>query len=271
MVGFVCLDVEKAFNAVWRLGFIHKLNLIGLNNSVIGWINSFSSQRIVFVKINSIVSDSTSPIAGVPEGTVIALIHFLIYVSRLPQVKAQISQFADDFALNHRSRSPKLIQKRLQSSLKSLIDWFDSLKIKINSNKYRYLIFKNPSKKEFSLELHIKRKLIQKTQSIKFLGITFTPHLMWNEHCKFLVRRANCRLLQLWKLSYLNVSEESLILVNKSWIRPPFCTQMLAGICLRKPRCYQVQKLYEEAILKSVREMQINWPTEIFKVQQITT
>ena len=78
MVGFVCLDVEKAvdffdmnvecLDAVWRIGLVHKLNSIGLNNSVIRWINSFLSQRNVLVKINSTVSDSFSPTAGVPQG-----------------------------------------------------------------------------------------------------------------------------------------------------------------------------------------------------------
>ena len=222
MVGFVCLDVEKAFDAVWRLGHVHKLNSIGLKNSVIRWINSFLSQRNVFVKINSTVSDSFSPTAGVPQGSVIAPILFLIYVSGLPQIKAQISLFADDFALYYRSRSPKLIEKHLQSSLNSLINWCDSMKIKINPNKTHYLIFKNPSKKESSLELNIKGITIQKTQSIKFLGIIPTPNLKWNEHCKDLIRRANSRLFQLWKLSNLNGNEESLILVYKSWIRPLF-------------------------------------------------
>ena len=208
MVGFVCLDVEKAFDAVWRLGLVHKLNSIGLNNSVIRWINSFLSQRNVFVKkINSSVTDSFRLTAGIPQGSVIAPILFLIYVSHLPQLKAQISQFADDFALYYRLRSPKLIQKYLQSSLNSLINGCDSMKIKINPNKTHYLIFKNPSKKKPSIELNIKRISIQKTQSIKFLGITFTPHLKWNEHCKDLVQRANSRLFQLWKLSNLNFNE----------------------------------------------------------------
>ena len=277
MVGFVCLDVEKAFDAVWRLGFEHKLNSIGLKNSVIRWINSFLSQRNVFVKIKSTVSDSFSPTAGVPQGSVIAPILFLIYVSGLPQIKAQISQFADNFALYYRSRSPKLIEKHLQSSLNSLINWCDSLKIKINPNKTHYLIFKNPSKKESSLELNIKGITIQKTQSIKFLGIILTPNLKWNEHCKDLIRRANSRLFQLWKLSNLNVNEESLILVYKSWIRPLFLysnacwldqshalinkiqnvQNRALRICLRKPRWYQTQNLHEEANMKPVREMQI--------------
>ena len=172
---------------------------------------------------------------------------------------------------------PKLIEKHLHSSLNSLINWCLSLKIKINPNKTHYLIFKNPSKKESSLELNIKGISIQKTQSIKFLGINLTPHLEWNEHCKELIRRANSRLFQLWNLSNLNVNEESLILVYKSWIRPPFLysnacwldqshalinriqnvQNQALRICLRKPRWYQTQKLHEEANLKSVREMHI--------------
>ena len=264
MVGFVCLDVEKAFDAVWRLELVHKLNSIGLKNSVISWINSFLSQRNVFVKINSTVSDSFSPTAGVPPGSVIATILFLVYVCGLTQIKAQISQFADDIALYYRSRSPKLIEKHLQPSLNCLINWCDSLKIKTNPNKTHYLIFKNPSKKESSLELNIKGISIQKTQSIKFLGIILTPHLKWNERCKDLIRRANSRLFHLWRLSNLNVNEESLILVYKSWIRPLFLysnacwldqshalinkiqnvQNRALRICLRKRRWYQTQKLH---------------------------
>ena len=109
------------------------------------------------------------------------------------------------------------------------------------------------------------------------MGINFTPHLKWNEHCKNLVRRANSRPFQLWKLSNLNVNEESLILIYKSWIRSLFLylngcwldhshalVNKLQNVrnrtlrnCLRKPRWYQVQKLNEEAKMKSVREMQI--------------
>ena len=156
MVGFVCLVVEKAFDAVWRLGLVHKLNSIGLDNWVITWINPFLSKRNVFVKINSTVSDSFSPTTGVPQGSSIFPNFLLIYVFCSPQLKAQISQCPDDFALYYRSRGAKLIQKHLQSSLNSLTDWCDSLKIIINPNKSYYLIFKNPSKKETSIELNIK-------------------------------------------------------------------------------------------------------------------
>ena len=229
MVGLVCLDVDKAFDAVWRLGLIHKLHSIELKIPIIKWISSFLSQRNVYVKIKSTVSSSFYPTTGVPQGSVIAPILFLLHVSQLPELKAQISQFADDFALYYRSRSTQLIRSNLQSSLNSLIDWCDHLKIKINPNKTQYMIFKNPSKKESELNLKIKGVPIGRTESLKFLGITLTPHLRWNDHCNSLVKKANSRLFQLRRLSNLNINEESLLLVYKTWIRQLFCILMPAG------------------------------------------
>ena len=209
----------------------------------------------VFVKIFSTVSNSFSPTAGVHQGSVIGHILVLIYVSRLPQIKAQISQFADDFALYYRSRSPKIIlKKHLQSSLNSLIDWCDSLKIKINSIKTRYLKFKNPSNKESSLELNIEGVSIKKTQPIKFLSNTFTPHLKWTEHCKDLVRRANSRLFQLWKLINLNVNEESLILVYKSWIRPLYMSSNSCWLDHSHAFVNKIQNLQNRALQICLRK-----------------
>ena len=108
-------------------------------------------------------------------------------------------------------------------------------------------------------------------------SITLTPHLRWNDHCQSLIKRANSRLFQLWRLSNLNINEESLLLVYKSWIRPLFlysnacwidqsqalinkiqCVQNRAlRICLRKPRFYKVQKLHEDANMQTIREVQI--------------
>ena len=109
------------------------------------------------------------------------------------------------------------------------------------------------------------------------MGIILTPHIKGNEDCKDLIRIAESRLFQLWKLSNLNVNEENLILVYKSWIRPLFLYSNACWIdqshafinkiqnlqnralrfCLWKPRYYQTQKLHEEANMKSVREMHI--------------
>ena len=143
MVGFVCLDIEKAFHAVWRLGLQNKLLQIGVHKPLIKWVNSFLSQRSIFVKINNSKSSTFLTLAGVPQGSVIAPILFLVYVSGIPEIPAQISQFADDFALYYRSRSCRIIQDKLQYSLDK---WCEKLNIRINPGKTYFMLLKIPQK-----------------------------------------------------------------------------------------------------------------------------
>ena len=177
MVGFVCLDIEKAFDAVWRIGLQNKLLKNGVHKPLIKWVNSFLSQRSIFVKINNSKSSTFSTLAGVPQDSVIAPILFLVYVSDIPEIPAQISQFADDFALYYRSRSCRIIQEKLQYSLDKLIKWCEKLKIRINPGKTNFMLFKNPSKKVSSLDFFINGTKIEGTNSIKFLGINLTLYL----------------------------------------------------------------------------------------------
>ena len=135
MVGLVCLNIETAFDAVCRIVLIDKLNKISLQKKIIKWVNSFLSQRNIYVKIKNPRSTKFSPTAGVPQGTVVAPMLFLIFVSNNTDTPAEISQFAYDFALYYRSNSSQSIQSKLQASLDKLINWCDRLKIKKNTQK----------------------------------------------------------------------------------------------------------------------------------------
>ena len=103
MVELVCLDVEKALDGVWRLGLIDKFIKIRKQKKIIKWENSFLSQRNVYIKINNTKSNKFSPTVGVPQGSIVAPILFLIFVSKIPETPAETYQFADDFALFYRS------------------------------------------------------------------------------------------------------------------------------------------------------------------------
>ena len=256
-----------------------------MHKPLIKWVNSFLSQRSIFLKINNSKSSTFSTLAGVPQGSVIAPILFLVYVSGIPEIPAQISQFADDFALYYRSRSCRIIQEKLQYSLNKLIKWCEKLKIRINPGKINFMLFKNPSKKVSSLDLFINGTRIEGANSIKFLGVNPTPHLKWNPHCKILVARANKRIYQLWRLKQINIDEECLLTLYKSLARPLFLyanacridqsnsiinnkqlTQNRAlRICMRKPRWYSVKKLHEEANIPAVRDLQIRLANEYLK------
>ena len=112
-----------------------------------------------------------------------------------------------------------------------------------------------------------------------------SPHLNWNEHCKNIAISENKRIFQLWRLSNLNVEQESLLLLYKSWIRPLFlyanaCSfnqsqtvisimqkaqNRAPRICLRKTRWYSVQKLHEESNLPTIRNIQIRLARDYIK------
>ena len=115
-----------------------------------------------------------------------------------------------------------------------------------------------------------------------------TPQLNWNEHCKDITSRANKRIFQLQRLSNLNVEQESLLLLYKSWIRPLFlyanacwlnqsqtvisimqkAQNRALRICLRKPRWYSAQKLHEESNSPTIKNIQIRLAKEYIKHAQ---
>ena len=156
-------------------------------------------------------------------------------------------------------------------------------KTKSRQNKF-YAVYKSV-KKVSSLDIFINGTRIEGANSIKFLGVNLTPHLKWNQHCKSFVARANKRIYQLWRLSPINIDEECLLTLYKSWVRPLFLyanacwidqsnsiinniqlTQNRAlRICMRKPRWYSVKKLQEEANIPAVRDLQIRLANEYLK------
>ena len=122
--GAICLP--------WRPGLTNKPQKFCVHKPVIKRVNSFLSQKSIFVKINNSKSSTFSTLAGVPQGSVIASILFLVYVSGISDKPTQISQFADDLALYYRPRSCRIIQLKLQYSLDKLIKWCKNPKIRLN-------------------------------------------------------------------------------------------------------------------------------------------
>ena len=277
-------DIEKAFDAVRRVGLQNKLLQIGVHKLLIKWVNFFLYQRSIFVEINNSKSSTFSTLAGVPQDSVIGPILFLVYASGIPEIPAQISQFSDDFALYYRSHSCRIIQEKLQYSLDKLIKWCEKLKIRINPGKTNFMRFKNPSKKVSSLDLFINGTRIEGANTIKFPGVKLNRHLKWNEQCKSLAR-ANRIIYQLSRLSQINIDEECLLNLYKSWVRSLFLyanacwidqfksiinsiqlTQNRAlRICMRISRWYSVKKLHEEANILAVRDFQFRLANEYLK------
>ena len=147
--------------------------------------------------MNGFLSDKISPIAGVPQGSVLSPLPFLIYVNDLPNPhhrQNSKSQFADGTALWAASKNVQFAAKRLCKDLRKWAKWCAKWRIKLNPEKTKVIIFSRSPlarKSEPILKLYGERLKIY--PQVKFLGITFDSKLTFQKHFEEILGRCNTR------------------------------------------------------------------------------
>ena len=137
------LDVEKAFDNVWHNGLRFKIFQLDLPTKMTRWLSDFLVGRLIQVNVNSFFSSQISPKAGVPQGSVLSPLLFLIYVNDLPtphHKQNSLSQFADDTAQWAFSRNVRIAAKLLQQDLLTLAMWCAKWRIKLNTVKRKFAL-----------------------------------------------------------------------------------------------------------------------------------
>ena len=191
------LDVEKAFDNVWHNGLRYKIFMLDLPTKMTRWLSDFLVGRVIQVNVNGFLSDQISPAAGVPQGSVLSPLLFLIYVNDLPKPhhrQNSKSQFADDTALWAASRNVHIAAKLLQKDLRKLAKWCAKWRIKLNPEKTKVIIFSRSylaRKSEPTLKLYGEKLKIY--PQVKFLGITFDSQFTFQKHFEDILERCNAR------------------------------------------------------------------------------
>ena len=174
----VFVDLQKAFDTVDLL--LAKLNHYGIRGVSNDWFKSYLSNRNQYVSINGYESGLAALNCGVPQGSVLGPLLFLLYINDLNQaIKfCKVHHFADDTNLLCLSNSIKKLNKLVNADLKHLVNWLNANKISLNVKKTEMVIFKSKHKKfEGDLKIKFCGKRPYPTDSVKYLGVKIDTNL----------------------------------------------------------------------------------------------
>ena len=149
----VFLDISKAFDKVWQEGLIFKLKQNGISGNVLNLIQNYLQNRKQRVVINGVQSDWEPIFSGVPQGSVLGPLLFLIYINDLTaNITSNMKLFADDSSLFARVKNVNLTHDQLVGDLDIITNWANQWKMKFNpdiSKQAIEVIFSTKYKKEF--------------------------------------------------------------------------------------------------------------------------
>ena len=191
----------------------HKMKDMGITGKLGIWFYHFLVNRTQFVRLPGGSSTDSHVISGVPQGTVLGPLLFLILMSDIDEgiVNSKIISFADDTRL-YNSVSEVEDCDVLQSDLNTIYKWADANNMAFNSNKFKYVCF-TPSESVSHSNVYLcpKMNLIDKVENIKDLGITMSSNCNFNQHINNVYKQ--CSRLSGWILRTF-ISRDSLTLLT---------------------------------------------------------
>ena len=162
-----------------------KLEHYGIRGTSLGWFKSYLSDRKQYVSINGSNSDCLNITCGVPQGSVLGPLLFLIYVNDLPHSAAKLAfyLFADDTNIYCKAENLDQLQSVVNKELKKLKVWLDTNKLSLNIDKTNFIIFKSPQRSSSDIvNIKIGNLPVKRTYYVKFLGVLLDETLLWKYH-----------------------------------------------------------------------------------------
>ena len=174
-------DISKAFDRVWHDGLIFKLKQNGITGNLLIWLKSYLINRKQMVRVGNDVSSILGTNAGVPQGSVLGPLLFLIYVNDISDNIISLTRlFADDSSLAVTSNDINEIEYVLNKDMESISKWASQWLVNFNPNKTEAMIFSNrfhqlPVIRFNNVEISF-------VKNHKHLGITLSEDCKWHEH-----------------------------------------------------------------------------------------
>ena len=197
----IFVDLRKAFDTVNHEILLIKLEHYGIRDSMLKWFQSYLFDRKQFVTFNGVSSELLVNSCGVPQGSVLGPLFFLLYINDLPNISKILIfyLFADDTKIYYESNSLNELEKTLNKELSKLYLWLNVNRLSLNIDKTNlFNPFNKPSKKEVTIKIN--KKALNEKECIKYLGVIIDSSLSWKHHIVSLSKKISRAIGIMYKL-----------------------------------------------------------------------
>ena len=186
----VFLDIEKAYDMLWRYSIAQALRELGLVGHLPKFIMNFLNNRSIRVRIGDILSEAFLIENGIPQGSVLSCILFLIVINSIFDETVDIvkSLFCDDGLFWATGKTLKIARNKIRRALACLTDWSKKTGLKFSPSKTHYIIFTRRNVYRDPLLILCGAPIERKTR-ITYLGMIFDQKLTWRFHINEIVQR----------------------------------------------------------------------------------
>ena len=224
-VDILYLGYSKAFDTVPHKRLIAKLEAYGISGKILEWVRSFLSNRKQHVGVRHARSEWADVISGVPQGSVLGPILFVIYINDLPDIVSSTTKmFADDTKIYHKiDKNSNRGEETIQQDLNHLQEWSDTWLLRFNATKCKTMHMGTTNSRR---DYHLGDQIIPKTDEEKDLGVIISSNCKPSMQCSKAAAKAMSS-LGIIKRSFKYIDNNSFSILYKAYIRPhlEYCVQ----------------------------------------------
>ena len=248
----VLIDLQKAFDTIDHGILLDKMKYLGFSTSTIDWFNSYLTNRSFIVNVGKEYSSPGKLSCGVPQGSILGPLLFLLYVNDMPQaVNSELLLYADDTCLIYTAKDTKTIEEQLNSDFNSLCEWFidNKLSIHFGEDKTKSILFgtKRHLKNQTDLDIKYGDIKIKQHNKVTYLGCILDSNLsgesmatkvlgLVNGRLKFLYRKQRFLTFSLRRLFCNALIQPHYDYICSAWY-PSLSKKLLKKIQISQNKC----------------------------------
>ena len=179
------IDFSKAFDMVDHTILLNKLNNYGIRGIALKWMASYLINRNQYVYVNNTKSNILNLQYGVPQGSILGPLLFIIYINDLPSIDSAIHfiMYADDANIIITGSNIHEIKTKAETLLNQLSNWVSSNSLKLNVKKTHFMIFSNfKTRDSYDLTLYLNSEIVSQSHEERFLGVILDDRLTFKTH-----------------------------------------------------------------------------------------